>query len=399
MAVRLIILLLLTVILFPQNKDNKIKEFNKNLSDIKNEIDILERDLSQKKRQEKKSLSDLEKINKQSMLLARLLNTLREEEIYTQERIDELNLKIQNLGTNINDLKANYSKYIQWVYKHNSRNELDYILNARNVEQAIYRMKYFNSISVLNGKRIDGLIKNLFTYTALSRQFEDENQLKKELYSRKKTEQSELERKKNEKKNLISSLKKDKKNIEQEIRQKRINELAIKNIIAKLIEEERKVMTDVKARRTTDKTAKIPAKYDYSNLTGFAQLQGRMMWPVRSGKIYRKFGINRNEKLNTETPNYGVDIQTAGNADIYAVAEGFISAVSWIPGYGSVVIISHKDKYRTVYGNIMDISVSEGQKVKAGNIIGKVNNSLEGNIVHFEIWNERHNQNPENWLK
>ncbi|MCL6097520.1 MAG: M23 family metallopeptidase, partial [Bacteroidetes bacterium] len=70
----------------------------------------------------------------------------------------------------------------------------------------------------------------------------------------------------------------------------------------------------------------------------------------------------------------------------------------WIPGYGSVVIITHRDEYRTVYGHVANISVKEGERIKAGNPIGSVNESLEGNILHFEIWSERNYQNPDVWL-
>jgi len=31
-------------------------------------------------------------------------------------------------------------------------------------------------------------------------------------------------------------------------------------------------------------------------------------------------------------------------------------------------------------------------------LIGQVNDTLEGSILHFEIWNERNYQNPQEWL-
>jgi len=45
-----------------------------------------------------------------------------------------------------------------------------------------------------------------------------------------------------------------------------------------------------------------------------------------------------------------------------------------------------------------DIKVREGDKVKGGDILGSISESLEGKILHFEIWNERNFQNPEVWL-
>ena len=80
------------------------------------------------------------------------------------------------------------------------------------------------------------------------------------------------------------------------------------------------------------------------------------------------------------------------------MAEGIVSAIDWVPGYGSVLIVTHRDEYRTVYGHVTDLKVREGDKVTPGKILGSVNESLEGKILHFEIWNERNYQNPEQWL-
>jgi len=96
--------------------------------------------------------------------------------------------------------------------------------------------------------------------------------------------------------------------------------------------------------------------------------------------------------------NYGVDIKSSGDLSVKSVAGGVISAIDYIPGYGSVIIISHKEDYRTVYSHLSEIFVNEGDKVKAGSVIAKVGESLEGYILHFEIWNSRVNQNPEKWF-
>jgi septal ring factor EnvC (AmiA/AmiB activator) len=130
----------------------------------------------------------------------------------------------------------------------------------------------------------------------------------------------------------------------------------------------------------------------------FAQMRGRLAWPL-SGKIVRRFGENRNAKLNTVTINNGIDISSQPRQKVSAVAEGVVSTVNYLPGYGSVLIISHKDKFRTVYGHLGEIYVKDGARVSKGTVIGKVSESLEGNILHFELWNERKIQNPESWLR
>ena len=151
--------------------------------------------------------------------------------------------------------------------------------------------------------------------------------------------------------------------------------------------------------RTENLSSKQPVRdYTYDNFEDFSSLKGQLSWPVKQGKIVRKFGENKNAKLKTVTLNYGIDVDVKKETDVHAVAEGIVSAIDWLPGYGSVVIVTHKDEYRTVYGHITDLNVNEGDKIKAGTVIGKVNDSLEGTILHFEIWSGRNYQNPETWL-
>ena len=135
-----------------------------------------------------------------------------------------------------------------------------------------------------------------------------------------------------------------------------------------------------------------------SEFSNFSSLKGRLNWPVNKGTIVKRFGENRNSKLNTVTLNYGVDIKTQPDEKVIAVAEGVVSAIDWLPGYGSVIIITHKGDFRTVYSHLSDIYVKEGDKVNLGTALGKVGESIEGNVLHFEIWNSRDKQNPEIWL-
>ena len=51
-----------------------------------------------------------------------------------------------------------------------------------------------------------------------------------------------------------------------------------------------------------------------------------------------------------------------------------------------------------LYMDMLPALLLEGDKISGGSPIGRVNESLEGNILHFEIWNERNYQNPELWL-
>ena len=136
-----------------------------------------------------------------------------------------------------------------------------------------------------------------------------------------------------------------------------------------------------------------------SSFTNFSELKGKLNWPIAKGKVVRKFGESLNPSLKTLTVNYGIDIRAAGDMSVKCVAEGVVSAVEWLPGYGTVLIISHSGNYRTVYGHLSEVFVKEGDKIKTGGVIATVGESLEGKILHFEVWSGRQNVNPEIWLR
>ncbi len=394
-----------------ENLSNK----NEELSELRNEIKLLEQEIAQKAKAESESLKDLEKINRQNLLISKLINGLLFEEKLKEYEIATIDSSIAKTEEEINLLKENYSKYIIWIYKNKGENFWKYLLNASSVNQALIRIKYLNYITKRSKENISKLKEIKETLLSLKEKRKKELLEKEKLVKEKENEQRILNEKKKEKNALLKNLKKDKRYLTKEVTEKRNSEIMIKNLIAKLIEEERIRKTKEKEKRLAanekkenivknksenkeSEREKIFSTINYDSFENFTSLKGKLNWPVKSGSIIRKFGENVNDKLKTVTLNYGIDIKTSENSPVLAVAEGIVSAVDWIPGFGSVVIITHSNSYRTVYGHIGELSVAEGVKVKRGTVIGSVNESLEGNILHFEIWNDRNYQNPQVWL-
>jgi len=389
------VILLLSCLSFSQKKDS-ISIRNKQLEQIKKEIELLEKELSNKSKKEKESLEFLERSSKQSLLIQKLINNLIAEENQKSAEIQKTEEKIAEIENKISLLKQKYSRYIVWVYKNRNTSALKYLIGSNSIGEMLKRYKYLKFISEQNKKDLKLLSLSKMNLAKYKNQLQQEKEQKEMLMSQKIEEQKKLALLQEERKQLIASLRRDKKIIEEEIDSKRKAEIEIKNLIFSLVEKERINKARLLEEKTKNKIVK-PA-LDYAKLENFDRLKGKLLWPVKAGKIARRFGENKNEKLNTITLNYGVDIATKSQQEIVAVAEGIVSTIEWIPGYGSVIILTHNNQYRTVYGHVGDIKVKEGDVIKAGTVIGRVSESLEGNILHFEIWNERNYQNPELWL-
>jgi len=404
----LFLTLIISLFIFPQDED-QIEEKKSQLFILRNEISQLENELSQKTQKEKESFEALENFNKQAFLLNKVINKLRKEEAIQQKEITRLKKEIINIEEEIDLLKDNYAKYVVALYKKGTYNELESIVNAESLRQAVVRIHYLRKFSE---KRKFDLEEFKFKKQKLSEaesRMELEKRKKAILVAEKKSDETQLKNKLDERRKVLSSIKKDKAELLKTLTVKKESQEQIKSLIAKLVEEAEKRKREEELRRKqllASKDGEIVSETDLiedyslttSTFSSFTELKGNMLWPLHNGKIVKGFGQNRNDELKTVTINYGVDISSKNDPNVRCVAEGIVSAIDWLPGYGSVIIISHKGDYRTVYSHLADIYVEEGDKVITGKVIAKIGESVEGKLLHFEIWNSRTNQDPEEWL-
>lgn len=394
----IVLLIFVSSVTFAQTNDN-IELKNNELANIKTRILELENELKSKKGDEASAIKILDKINHQTHLLNQIIKDLSIEEAIIEKRIVKISNQIGKLQTEVSDLKKDYSDYVKWLYVNNKESKWNFLLKSDSFNQAIMRYKYFNYITERNAKKVTQLKTSKEELEKSNLALKSENLEKQKVENEKKNEVARLEKRKKEKTELISSLNKVKSNIEKEIDEKRKYEIEIKARIAKLIEAEREKERKLREERfKNNSTEPIIPKVNYAKFESFSDLKGKMTWPVSKGEIIRDFGENKNQKLKTVTLNYGIDIKSKPNEKVFAVADGVVSVIDWIVGFGSIIIVTHKGDFRTVYGHIDNIEVNEDDIVKAGTKLGTVNQSLEGDIVHFEIWDERNYQNPQLWL-
>jgi murein hydrolase activator len=393
-----ILSLLFFPIIITAQFNEQIDSQNTQLKSLKTQISKLENELSELSTQEKNNLSVLKKIDKQNLLLGKSIKNLEKEERQKESQIVNLENKVDKLQKRIKKLQKQYGDYLVWFYKQGDNSTLKYIFNAESYNQAMIRFKHLEYIHNESEETVSDLRTNKNDLNTSVLKLEKEVEKKAKIIDQKISEKKKLLDRREERKNILSGLKKNKDNIANDIDEKHKMEIAIKQMIADLIEKERERERRLRTEKLKGNIENYEDNFNYSSFENFAELKGELNWPIKEGKVGRGFGENKNEKTKTVTLNYGIDFIARGEKGVYSVAEGIVSAIEWIPGYGSVVIVTHRDNFRTVYGHLADINVLESNKVYAGDLIGKVNDSLEGSVLHFEIWNERNYQNPQDWL-
>jgi len=192
---------------------------------------------------------------------------------------------------------------------------------------------------------------------------------------------------------VISGIRKDRKLLQREIDRKMKAAKELENIISELIEADR-----IRRAREAEEARKAKLPQPPPIAGTFEGKRGKLRWPVTGGVVVAKFGNQKHPTLKTITQNTGIDIAVKNGAPVTAVAEGEVARIWWLPSYGNLLILNHYGGYRTIYTHLSEILVTEGQKVKEGDLIANCGEALEGPRLHFEIWKEREKQNPEYWL-
>lgn len=111
------------------------------------------------------------------------------------------------------------------------------------------------------------------------------------------------------------------------------------------------------------------------------------------------FGWRIDPIYHTRRFHAGMDFTAPIGTDIYATANGTISAAGWQQGYGNCVQINHGYGYLTLYGHMSAIKVRIGQSVKRGEVIGLVGSTGKstGPHCHYEVHFKGEVMNPQNY--
>ncbi len=140
------------------------------------------------------------------------------------------------------------------------------------------------------------------------------------------------------------------------------------------------------------------------------ELASPLAGPVTSGFGYREHPSDGQVRFH-----YGVDIGVLRDADgqgsagtevlsvseVYAVAEGTVEAVGDSTSYGRYVILSHPQGVESLYAHLAKVSVTDGERVSAGQSLGTVGSTgnATGECLHLELIVDGEYVNPEYYLK
>lgn len=410
------------------------------------EIKLTEEQIRENDRKVKTGLAELNRINADMGRTQKRVDSLAAQVKSLDDQISGLVEQTQATRAELDKLREAYLKAVKKMrLRRGGASALAFIFSADNFNQALRRMRYLKQFSEWRSSqsaKIEEKVQKLHYETELLSQTRSD---KDKMLAREAASRNQLAGQKSRQDAVVADLRKNGNALrshlkrkqaearelssrinaliaEEQRRQEREREAAARAEEKRLAEAKRKADNAGSAAKDDKKSADSGKDYaqarkrtprgenksdaakaaEAGTASTFESLKGRLPRPVAGTfNVTGRFGRHPLPSLpNVEYDNPGIDVECAKGAQAQAIYPGRVSGVYMLPGYGTVVIVSH-GSYYTVYGNLSAASVKVGDQVSQGQRIGTLATDPDNDSrssIHFEVWHNRVKLNPLDWI-
>jgi septal ring factor EnvC (AmiA/AmiB activator) len=327
----------------------------------------------------------------------RIINGIGNEVYTINSQINENQKEKVALEQELELMKEEYGKiiYRTWLNR-NAYHRAQYLLASEDFNQAYKRLKYLEQYGRYRKKQAGNIMLKTEELKLANQKLAQDKMVKDSLLAVEKEEVTRLNVDKKEQERYVKSLQTQEKQLKRELENRKAVYRKLENEIARIMAAATGSETSGTGMKMTPEMKLISDEFSKNN--------GRLPWPVERGVITLGYGVQDHPVLKkVKIDNKGIEIATGSGAPVFSVFNGKVSAVMTLPGGARAVLIQHGE-YFSVYKNLGEIKVKEGQDVKTRQEIGRaVRQAAENNTeLHFEIWKTEKplpvTVDPENWL-
>ena len=369
---------------------------------LQKEIAQLEQQIKDNSTRSSNALNELTLVRRQVAARRSLVQESEREVERLRDTIAVRQAEADRLQRRLETMEAYYRRLVRSAYKNrDTRLWYSYLLSSKDLGQASRRYTYLRDLSgQMNSqaRRLKELRatlgEDLVRLSALRKEAEDIRAAREKELQDLRTEEQRSDR-------LVASLQQDKAKYQKQLEAKRTQVEAlnreIERIIAQAIEDARRKEEAANAARRAGSRETRSA--DIQLAGEFAANKGKLPWPD-DGPVVEGFGQHNQPVYTTLVmpANNGVNIGLQADAEILSVYDGEVKRVIVMPGYGRCVLVEH-GTYYTFSSKLRDVAIKSGDKVKTGQLLGRVD-TIDGQTqLHFEVWKEKTPEDPETWLR
>lgn len=393
-------LLFLPVLKLSAQKDLQ-QRLEKKRQALQKEILQINHHLLQTKHTESDALLEYRQIKRKINIRQKLIKNLQQEINHISRQIKENEQKTAELNAELKKLKADYAKMIKQSYNNRSRQDkLYFLFSSKSFQQAFKRAQYLKQYTKYRKKQAVAIEQKKNELAALKIKLQKDKTDKQKLYQNYRKETEIIKKEKDKQLAVVNKIKQKKRYYLKQIKAKQREQTKIDRMIDNLIKKAI-ARSNRKVKKSLRQTSKFFLTPEGKQLAAkFSANKGALPWPVKKAYISRKFGKQHHEIFkNVKVVNTGIYLATEPDSDVYAVFEGKVLQIQFIPGGNNTVFIKHGD-YLTIYGNLKEVYVKPGMFVKTKQPIGKVATDAFGKTeIKFRIFKNTTRLNPELWLQ
>lgn len=376
-----------------QSENSTIARQRHELGELRSKIEMYEEKLSESRSKTEAASKLISNMDREIDVATSYLDNLEQVVENKEREIEKQKEQIKELNQQIRELKDIIKRRIVGYYKYGQRHDYELLFTSGSWRKVQVWLKYQKLIAENDRRNYQALIEKKNELVERTKQLENDTKERQYALNQQKKETRQLELSRDKRKKYLKSLTQDTAYLAQYIEELQQSQARIREAIER---NERK--RQLYQKSLNQKDSREDGRDEDSAL--FSSLRDKMPWPVQ-GEIVTKFGKQRHPTLNTITENIGIEIKARRGQPVRAVDAGQVQTITWQRGRGNIIILAHDNGYYTVYTHLEKIDVNMMQYVDAGQIIGTVgeSGSLLGPVLHFQIWKNTQNLNPEEWLK
>jgi murein DD-endopeptidase MepM/ murein hydrolase activator NlpD len=137
-------------------------------------------------------------------------------------------------------------------------------------------------------------------------------------------------------------------------------------------------------------------RFEYDGNAGYYDVNGKSLRRafLKAPLSFRRISSSYTSKrlhpiLKIYRPHHGLDYVAAAGTPVSATADGVVVSAGYQGDYGKLVVIAHRNGYKTLYGHLSRIrsDLHQGSQVKQSDVVGYVGSTglATGPHLHYEI--------------
>lgn len=418
------------------------EELQRKTQELLSEIESVRQNLVATQKDKKSHLVTLRVIEKKIDLRNQVIRNIKGEVYYVEKDIIRTYRDIDTLKQELVLLKDQYAQSVIYAYKNRSNyNFLNFLFSASHFGDVLRRISYLKTYRSFREQKAGDITRTQQTLEQKIESLTGKRLEKSKALEEQSNQMKELESERKEKDKAVAQLKARESELTVTMKKKQKERQKIQNAIAAVIRREKEIAmreaaAAAEAKRKAEELAKrnaaaqnpankpapppvvavAPKPVDRNpgrevsvlentpegliSSQKFEENKGRLPWPVDRGMIVLHYGNNSipGKTRDIIIPSDGISIETNIGANVKAIFDGEVAAVSNL-GDKQLIIVKH-GKYFSTYSNLQSVSVSRGQKIAAGQVIGQAGANDEGvGSMDLQMDTEKGTINPEHWIR